>query len=480
MKTIERIRRNVEQWPDRIAYSFRKDRLSYRELWEKSTAFARALQRRQVNTCVLFGGKEKQMPAAMLGSLLAGTTYVPVTESTPPLRLQQILEACRADCVISSRAPVLSSIPWLGAETLCAEGEAISSLQTADDKPAYIIFTSGSTGVPKGVPISRENLDNFTDWILSIPELAAQRNANVLNQASFSFDLSVADLYYALCGGHELHALDPALSMDPAGLHNFWKDAEINVAVVTPTFLKLCLTDPSFCAEEVPALNVVYSCGERLDPGLASKLLKRFPKLTLLNAYGPTEATSAICAIKITKEMTAQQRLPVGTLREAACEIRIENGEIVLKGKSVFSGYLGNSTGGHFLEDGVNCFRTGDIGEVSGNLLYCDGRKDRQIKWKGYRIELDEIERQLAALPGVKSCAVIAKRSSKGDIRCVKAFVVPEKECQDTEKAGREGELRSLLSRSLPEYMIPKSFEFISTLPVNSNGKLDRKELEKM
>ena len=276
-----------------------------------------------------------------------------------------------------------------------------------------------------------------------------------------------------------LLALDPALTSDPAGLHNFWKNSGINVAVCTPTFLKLCLTDPEFSASGIPSLRTVYSCGERLDSALAARLLHRFPDLSLINAYGPTEATSAVCAVTITKEMTEAELLPAGELSTAACEIVIDEGEIVLKGKSVFSGYLDSVKGGWFLENGKNCYRTGDLGKIQEGYLYCIGRMDRQIKWKGYRIELDEIEHVMSTLPGVQSCAVVAKHAPSGEVRAIKAYVVPTEEEDRYAVSGREQALRILLADKLPPYMLPKTIEYVDALPVNANGKTDRKELEK-
>lgn len=478
MMTIERIRRQAAQHPERTAYRFRGSTLTYGELLDRAEALAGALQARRYRACVLYGGKEPEMPAAILGCLLGGVTYVPVSETTPKERLRRILISSGADCVISSRPPQSDLVPWLSLQDLLSAGAGLSSAPEPFG-PAYIIFTSGSTGEPKGVPISRENLDNFTAWISSLRELSRENACKVLNQASFSFDLSVADLYYAFCGGHELVALDPALTSDPAGLHDFWKNSAINVAVCTPTFLKLCLTDPDFNAEGLPELRTVYSCGEQLGPALAAKLMQRFPKVSLINAYGPTEATSAVCAVTVTEEMTRREILPAGETSSAACEICVEDGEIVLKGKSVFSGYICGPKGGWYLENGGNCFRTGDLGRIQDGYLYCWGRKDRQIKWKGYRIELDEIEQQITTQPGVRSCAVIAKRSPTGEVRSIKAFVEPEEDklCLTCVKS-REEVLRSALAERLPVYMLPKTIVFLEKLPVTPNGKVDRKELE--
>ena len=476
MKTIDRIRSMAQQLPESPAYSFRNQRLTYGQLWDMASKLASGLRDRGARTCVLVGGKEPQMPIAILGCLIAGVTYIPVSESVPAKRLEWILMAAQADMIISQSAVFTGGIPrWTVDQLLSCSPMTVVPEDGA--QTCYIIFTSGSTGEPKGVPISRDNLDNFTDWICAIPELERERRCRVLNQASFSFDLSVADLYYAFCSGHELVALDSALTTDPSGLHDFWQREEPNVCVCTPTFLKLCLMDPEYDAAHLPGLRTVYCCGERLDPSLAARALGHFPKLNLINAYGPTEATSAVCAVRISREMTEQKELPAGDLRTAACNIFIEDGEIVLQGKSVFSGYLNQIHGGYFVKDGENAFHTGDYGRIEGEYLYCGGRKDRQIKWMGYRIELDEIEKCISTQPGVRDCAVTVKRTASGEVRMIKAYVVIEDTAAQAQQENREGSLRAQLSGLLPFYMIPKSIAFVDSLPVNANGKIDRKGL---
>ena len=131
--------------------------------------------------------------------------------------------------------------------------------------------------------------------------------------------------------------------------------------VATPTFIRLCLLNGDFSEKEYPFIKCIYFCGETLQKSLVYALFKRFPKIRIINAYGPSEATSAVCAAEITKEtLENEETLPVGIISLAATEIAIENDEIVLKGKSVFEGYLGKQSGGYYKENEKNCFKTGD------------------------------------------------------------------------------------------------------------------------
>ena len=468
-KVLQRIARWVEAAPDRIAYQNSAQSITYGELWHEAEITADLLCRQGTGPVLLYGNKEADLVISMLACLMAGRVYVPLHHAAPLARIRKIASLTGSDLLLSRAALEIEGIT-------CCNRNALSMFQeqpklSPPGDIAYMIFTSGSTGDPKGVPISPENLESFVRWISAFPPLSDYRACCVMNQASFSFDLSVADLYYALCNGHTLVALDRDVSKDYNAI--FIPLAKANVAVMTPTFMKLCLMEPSFCAENYPALKCVYFCGEPLEPKTVRHLLTAFPSLCVINAYGPTEATSAVSAIRITKEMAADEKiLPVGRADAFATEISITDGEIVLKGDSVFGGYLGGIPGGHYTENGVNCYRTGDLGCIKNGLLYCSGRMDSQIKWKGYRIELGEIEAQLDRLPQVDACAVVAKRSPDGSVKSIHAFVVPGCEVEGAA-------LQAKLGETLPSYMIPRVIEFVDALPVNQNGKTDRKALSK-
>mgnify|MGYP002515285394 CR=1 FL=1 len=206
--------------------------------------------------------------------------------------------------------------------------------ENSENENAYVIFTSGSTGEPKGVPVSYKNLDNFIEWITKLSPLNEFEHASVLNHASFSFDLSTAAIYYSLFGGHNLVQIENTADFEK--LFSEIKENKVNVIVATPTFLRLCLLNKDFSEENYPFIKCIYFCGEMLQKSLVKEIFKRFPKMKIINAYGPTEAASAVSAIEITEEILEKEELlPVGKISSAATEITVENGEIVLKGKSV-------------------------------------------------------------------------------------------------------------------------------------------------
>lgn len=163
--------------------------------------------------------------------------------------------------------------------------------------------------------------------------------------------------------------------------------------------------------------------------------------------------------------------LPVGKITTGAVKIQIENKEIILKGKSVFNGYLDIITPNSYKEKNTNCYKTGDIGEIKNNNLYCLGRIDNQIKYQGYRIELEDIENNLLKIKGIREAIAIAKYKDKTNVvKLIKAFVVLDNDL-------KVEEIKKQLSKLIPNYMVPKQIKIIDKIPVNNNGKYDRKKL---
>ena len=260
---LDKIAESVEKYPLRTAYKVGDRSITYRELWEKANVKAGQLRGEGKAPVIIYDTKEIETFTTIVACLLAGRPYVPINRTTPPERVEEITKIVQISDVV--------------------------------EDIAYIIFTSGSTGKPKGVPISTENLDNFTQWISTLKPLSEYAGCHVLNQASFSFDLSVADMYYSLFNGHSLIEMDLDATEEYSGIVPLFIREEINVAMLTPTFIRLCLLDESFCAQNCPELRCIYSCGELLDKKTARKLMVRFPSLKLINAYGPTEATGMSC-----------------------------------------------------------------------------------------------------------------------------------------------------------------------------------------
>ena len=240
---------------------------------------------------------------------------------------------------------------------------------------------------------------------------------------------------------------------------------------MTPTFIKMLLIDNNFNEINYPDIKYMFFCGECLEVETAKKIKERFKKIKVINAYGPTEATCFISLTEITNEMLSENYLPVGKIKTSAVKIEIDNNEIILKGKSVFNGYLDLNSNDYYKEKNTNCYKTKDIGLINNNYLYCKGRLDNQIKYQGYRIELEDIENNLLKIKGIKEAVAVAKyKDNTNIVKLIKAFIVLDNNIT-------EHEIKKELSKLIPNYMIPKTIVIIDKIPTNNNGKYDRKKL---
>lgn len=454
---------------DAVAYSCDGLTLSYKNLFEASVKYGELLKKQGTGPVIIYGHKSVDTFMSIFACLNSGRAYIPVDIFTPVERIKKIIEYTDTQLILTDSKLDITAVEQLSLDGLKKYQD--EDIKNVENDIAYIIFTSGSTGNPKGVPIKKNNLLNFISWISALDPLSDYKNVTVLNQASFSFDLSVADVFYSVANGHKLVALTRESQKDYNNIFEVIKNNNINVFAVTPTFIKLCLINKDFNGKNFPSVKCIYFCGEQLEGKTVKTLLDRFPDLNVINAYGPTEATSAVSAVKITKDMLDSPLLPCGKVGKFATEICIESDEIVLKGKSVFSGYIGNEKGGFYQQGNINCFRTGDMGYIKDNLLYCKGRKDSQVKYKSYRIELSDIENNLYKIQGITQCAVVAEYKDRFTVKLIKAFVVSETELNTNH-------IKKELAKLLPEYMIPKVICQVEKLPVNCNGKIDRKRLE--
>ena len=383
---IDELKKKFIENYNSVAYQYNNKTITYKELYDDACKYALVLKKQGTEPVIILGNNEIDELVAIMACLFAKRTYVPVGCCTPLNRLKKIISLTNSSLIITGENINIDNIHISKLSNL----DMYNNLPERENNNdvAYIIFTSGSTGNPKGVPISYENLSNFIRWISSFNPLSKYKNINVFNQASFSFDLSVAAIYYGLFNGHTIIGGNIDLDNNYSNILDMLSNT--NLMVITPTFIKLCLLDLEFDCSNYPNLDCIYFCGEQLESKVVKKLFKRFPNIKIINAYGPTEATSAISAVLITKEMLDESLLPVGDINNLATPVEIIDDEIVLSGKSVSKGYINDFKGGFYDNDLNHYYKTGDMGYIMNNYLYCKGRIDNQIKYKGYRIELNE------------------------------------------------------------------------------------------
>ncbi len=487
MDLLERIDGWAAATPDRIAHVSGDQTLTYGKLRLGTDRVAAQLGRllpADHSPIVVLGHKEPEILIAFLGAIKAGHPYVPLDSSTPDYRVERIANIAGASMILTP-AQVAA---WVG---VGAVPIPLPARHLAPDDPFYIIFTSGSTGEPKGVVITSDCLASFLNWMLAEQQFAEAQEV-FLNQAPFSFDLSVMDLYLSLATGSTLFSINHDDIANPAQLYRTLGRSTVTTWVSTPSFAQMCLAEPTFAEGMLPHLRRFLFCGETLAPEVAAVLLDRFPTAAVWNTYGPTETTVATTSICVDRQLLAQYRpLPVGYPKPDSHILVVddqgqplvdgERGEIVIAGPNVSPGYLGRPdlTAKAFFDlQGRRTYRTGDFGRFRDGMLFCDGRRDGQIKLHGYRIELGDVEAHLQAVPGVRD-GVIVPKLTDGRPDWLAAFVILA-EPPDGSLFEIGQSLRRQLGARLPVYMLPRKFFFLTTFPITANGKADRKKLAEM
>lgn len=497
----------IDSWavndPERVAYNFLGQKNTYGELKQYSDALAARIKKLGLSReqpIIVYGGQTFAMIATFLGIVKAGHAYIPVDAHSPLKRLQDIKQIAQpAACVAVNDLPVNDwDIPVITADELdhlfTNSANIVDSVTPEDyvagDDTYYIIFTSGTTGMPKGVQISHDNLQSFTDWMAE--DFGINHPMVTLSQPPYSFDLSVMDLYPTLLHGGMLDVLPQETTANFKELFAALPKYQIENWVSTPSFIEMCLLSPDFNEQSNPTIKNILFCGEELTHATAAAVKQRFPKAHVYNTYGPTETTVAVTAVEITNEiLDSYQRLPIGWPKNETPVVLLnednqlvdqgEDGEIVIMGPSVSKGYLNNpeKTNQAFIEvDGKRAYKTGDLGQYdeNGQLLY-KGRVDFQVKLHGFRIELEEVDQHLTHVAEVAQAITVPRYGANHKVQQLVAYIVP----QDKDFAGKERELtqsiKAQLQKNMMSYMMPGRFVFVDAIPLTPNGKLDRKLL---
>lgn len=468
----------VKVQPEAIAVRHTNEVLTYKELDHASSKLAHQLQDSK-KPMVLYGHMSPYMIVGMIGAIKAGCGYVPIDTSVPKERVKMIIEKVQPEYIFNtSEEDVDQSIAEVISIKDVKESQfpIVFDSQMKTNDVVYTIFTSGSTGEPKGVQIEYASLIEFAEWMVSLNK--AGEGKEWLNQAPFSFDLSVMAIYPCLTSGGTLNLVDKDMIKKPKLLNEMLVNTPINVWVSTPSFIEMCLLLPNLNEEQYGSLNQFFFCGEILPHRTAKALVSRYPNATIYNTYGPTEATVAVTSIQITQDVLDQYNpLPVGVARPGTTLSTTDEGELVIEGQSVSLGYLKNEekTSAVFnFEDGTRTYHTGDKAKEEDGQWFIQGRIDFQIKLNGYRMELEEIETQLRQSQYVRE-AIVVPVYKNGKVVHLIGAVVPHEPVEDN--LAMTTNIKHELKSRLPEYMIPRKFEWMEQLPLTSNGKLDRKKI---
>ena len=499
---IESIEHFAQTQGDFPVYNILGDVHTYRDLKENSdslAAYIDLLKLEEKSPVLVFGGQEYEMLATFVALTKSGHAYIPVDQHSAFERIEAILEVAKPSLIVAvDDFPIEVSVPVIKLEQLkdifAQKSDYELTHSVKGDDNYYIIFTSGTTGKPKGVQISHDNLLSFTNWMISDKEFSVPQRPQMLAQPPYSFDLSV--MYWAptLALGGTLYALPKDLTTDFKHLFETINQLPIGVWTSTPSFVDMAMLSNDFNQETLPNLTHFYFDGEELTVKTAQKLRSRFPKARIVNAYGPTEATVALSAVAITDEMLENcKRLPIGyTKADSPTFVIDENGravpngtqgEIIVSGPAVSKGYLNNPerTKAAFFEfEGLPAYHTGDLGVMTdqGLLLY-GGRMDFQIKFNGYRIELEEVSQNLNKSDYIKSAVAVPRYNKDHKVQNLLAYVVLKEGV--AEQFERQLDITKAIKEDLKDimmdYMMPSKFIYRESLPLTPNGKIDIKGL---
>lgn len=487
------IQRNVIDWleksaliyPDKSAFETESEKLSYRGLLTRAKelgTFLTSVTDRNKPVLIIMD-KGPKCICAMMGAVYAGCFYTPLDESMPDDRILLIISVLKPEIILTEKKyiekvrRIAEEIPFFDIEEIhCQtdEDKLISIRRNGIDTDLlYVLFTSGSTGIPKGVAVSHRSVIDFACWATEKLNITDQTKFG--NQAPLYFDNSVLEIYCTLSAGATMHFISKRALIYPKMISHYLNEYRINTIFWVPSVYTMAVKSGTLEEESPRYLTSCFFCGEVMPVSTLNAWKKVLPNALYVNMYGPTEITDVCTYFIVDREFDESESLPIGR----PCEntgVELINGEICVSGTCLAAGYYNapEKTAEVFVQNPNRpeipdrMYRTGDMGAYNefGELIFL-GRNDSQIKKKGNRIELGEVESAVCSMEAVSRVCCLYDGECESIICCYTGIA-------------DEKELRRFLKSKLQGYMIPDIFFKMEELPFTGNGKIDRVTVKKI
>ncbi len=491
--------KTAEKFPDNVAFADENKKVTFKELRNEAILLAGEIVERKLFKKPIAVMIEKSVDTliAFMAVAYSGNFYTVIDLSMPDSRKQKILEIFQPELIITVHS-CDTTIKNLGVENekviYADESEKsgmdeIAVLQQRekciDTDVLYTLFTSGSTGTPKGVTICHRSVVDYTDWVEETFSITEKDSFG--NQAPFYFDNSILDIYTSIKTGARLEIIPSSLFSQPVLLLNYLVEKKISVIFWVPSALVVVANLHALKKVDLTqTVKKVLFCGEVMPNKQLNEWRKYLPDALYANLYGPTEITDVCTYYIVDREFEDNEPLPIGkplkntdilVLNEKNQPVEQgEIGELCVRGTSLALGYYNNpeKTNEVFVQNPLNSsyvemiYRTGDLVHYNeyGEIMY-DSRKDFQIKHMGHRIELGEIETAVYGVEKIERCCCVYDNHRK------KIVLFYEGEAE-------KKEIEEYLLSAVPNYMVPGKMIRVENMPLNMNGKINRKELEGM
>lgn len=499
---LQMLERTKSQYPNHIACSDGNGEMTYTQVCDTAMAIgSRLCEMKKIRCAVaVIQEKSKEMLTSFMGIVYSGNFYVPIDTRMPVDRIKLIFDIVRPAAVIADaknqeKACAVAGTAKVYVYTELTKGTidaaALSAVRkkSIDTDPVYALFTSGSTGVPKGVVCCHRSVISYADWL--VETFAFGAGTIFGSQTPFYFSMSVLDIYATVRSGAHLHIIPRQLFGFPLKLLEYLNSMQINTIYWVPTALCIVANLKALEKVELPYLKNIFFAGEAMPVKQLNIWRKHLPDAMYVNLFGPTEITDIGLYYVVDRIFGDNEQLPIGStcdnvdiliLDDMDCEVpRGQIGELCVRGSFLALGYYDNAekTGAAFVQNPLHThypeiiYKTGDLVHENerGELMY-HGRKDFQIKHRGNRIELGEVENAAGGVRGIEMCACIYDRDEEKIVLFYQAADAMEKEIM-------EKEIRKGMLEKVPDYMIPNVMICKDRLPENQNGKIDRKALER-